>query len=141
MSSTFVSGTDGWTIEGNIQQNVPVHQAFAWGMMNRYIYGTDEVQYLDFDTGVDRQKWYFVAPPSYASQDLATAYGGVLRFTVKATYGDFDYLNQPPALNWVVLECEECNNGRGILEDVIRYGTELCSEAKPNCKPIIGISC
>ena len=73
--------------------------------MNRYIYGTDDVQYVDFDTGVDRQSWYFVAPESFSSLDMATAYGGKLRFTLKATYGDFDHLNQPPALNWIVLEC------------------------------------
>lgn len=114
VGSTFVSGTDGWTIEGNIKQTTPVHQAYAWGQMNRYIYGTDDVQYVDFDTGVDRQSWYFVPPLSFSSQDMAAAYGGTLRFTVKATYGDFDYLNQPPALDWIVLECQSCNDERGL---------------------------
>ena len=34
--------------------------------------------------------------------------------TKQATYGDFDYLNEPPALNWVVLECASCNDGKGL---------------------------
>mmetsp|Transcript_14107 Transcript_14107/g.34974 ORF Transcript_14107/g.34974 Transcript_14107/m.34974 type:complete len:412 (-) Transcript_14107:417-1652(-) len=114
VGSSFVSGSDGWTIEGNLLQSTPVHQPYAWGKLNRYIYGTDEVQYVDFVTGVDRQSWYFVAPQSYSSQDMAAAYGGTMRFTVKATYGDFDYLNEPPALNWVVLECASCNDGKGL---------------------------
>jgi hypothetical protein len=114
VGSSFVSGTDGWTIEGNIKQSTPVHQSYAWGKMNRYIYGTDDVQYIDFDTGVDRQSWYFVAPESYSSLDMATSYGGKLRFTLKATYGDFDHLNQPPALNWIVMECAQCNDAEGL---------------------------
>lgn len=31
VGSSFVSGTDGWTIEGNIKQSTPVHQSYAWG--------------------------------------------------------------------------------------------------------------
>jgi len=74
---------------------------------------------VDFISGVDRQSWYFVAPPSYSSQDMATAYGGTLSFTVKATYGDFDYLNedvtqQAGGLHWIVLECSSCNDGKGL---------------------------
>ena len=45
---------------------------------------------------------------------MATAYGGTLHFTVKATYGDFDYLNEPPPLDWIVLECSSCNDGKGL---------------------------
>lgn len=112
VGSSFVSGADGWTVEGNLLQSAPVHQPYSWGQMNRYIYGTDEVQHVDFITGVDRQSWYFVAPQSYSSQDMATAYGGTLSFTVKATYGDFDYLNQP--LDWLVLECSSCNDANGL---------------------------
>merc|ERR1712194_305465 len=114
VGSSFTSGTDGWTIEGNLQQTEPIHQAFAWGLLNRYIYASDEVTYLDFSTGVDRQSWFFKAPLDYASPDLATAYGGALSFSLKATYGDFDYLNEPPALDMVQLDCASCNNGLGL---------------------------
>jgi len=45
----------------------------------------------------------------------------LLQFTVKSTYGDFHYLNSP--LDWVSLECDECNNGRGLR--IIRFTDQL----------------
>lgn len=112
-SSSFISGIDGWTISGNINSNTPVWEAYGWGLLNRYIYGTDEVQYLDFETNSDRSKWYFVAPPGkYYLPEMASAYGGTLQFTISSTYGDFKYLNSP--LDFVTLECASCNSGRGL---------------------------
>ena len=58
-------------------------------------------RYVDFKTGNDRSKWYFVAPQGWYMPDIGTAYGGELQFTVKSTYGDFHYLNSP--LDWVRL--------------------------------------
>jgi hypothetical protein len=119
--SSFVSGVDGWVITGNVGQAIPVHQPYGWGLLNRYVYGTDDVQYVDFKTGNDRSKWYFTAPESWYLPDIGTAYGGSLQFTVKSTYGDFHYLNSP--LDWVSLECDECNNGRGLR--IIRFTDQL----------------
>lgn len=77
--------------------------------LTRYIYGTDDVQYVDFDTGVDRQSWYFVAPPSFASQDMAAAYGGTLSFTVKV------YCNVRKPFTICVLDSRQHICFRGIL--------------------------
>lgn len=111
--STFIGGTDGWTISGNIHSTEPTWQAYGWGLLNRYIYGSDEVQYINFETSSDRSKWYFEAPPSkFHLPELASAYGGTLRFTIASTHGDFAYLNTP--LDFITLECRSCNSGRGI---------------------------
>eukprot|EP00397_Hematodinium_sp_SG-2012_P037010 GEMP01040033.1.p1 GENE.GEMP01040033.1~~GEMP01040033.1.p1 ORF type:complete len:393 (+),score=63.61 GEMP01040033.1:54-1181(+) len=111
-SSSFVSDHDGWTIQGNLDIRTPTHQPYGWGTLNRYISCQDDVQYIDFETGTEKSKWYFVAPEAFSGEDMVAAYGGTLRFTTKSTFGDFDYLNDP--LDWVVLECETCNNGDGI---------------------------
>merc|ERR1719261_1629586 len=95
-SSSFVSDNDDWSISGNVNDANPVHQPYGWGAVNRYVYGTDEVQYVDFITGFDKSKWYFEASPGkFYVPEMAAAYGGKIRFTVKATYGDFNYLNSP----------------------------------------------
>uniref|UniRef100_A0A7S4VNY8 Laminin IV type A domain-containing protein n=1 Tax=Alexandrium monilatum TaxID=311494 RepID=A0A7S4VNY8_9DINO len=117
-ASTYISGTDAWTISGNIHSTTPTWQAFGWGLLNRYIYGEDEVQYIDFDTGSDRSKWYFEAPPGkYYLPELAAAYGGSIRFTIASTYGDFTHLNSP--LDFITLDCASCNSGRGLR--IVRY--------------------
>jgi hypothetical protein len=117
-ASTFIGGTDAWTISGNIHSTAPTWQAFGWGLLNRYIYGTDEVQYIDFETYADRSKWYFEAPPGkYYLPELAASYGGTLRFTIASTYGDFAYLNSP--LDFITLECASCDSGRGLR--IVRY--------------------
>jgi len=119
-ASTFISGVDAWTISGNIHSALPTWQAFGWGLLNRYIYGTDEVHYIDFETNNDRSRWYFDAPPGkFALPELANAYGGVIKFTVSSTYGDFrpDQLNHP--LDWITIECASCNSGRGMR--IVRF--------------------
>jgi len=117
-SSSFIGGIDGWTISGNIHSATPTWQAFGWGLLNRYIYATDEVQYIDFETGGDQSRWYFEAPPGkYYLPEVASAYGGVLKFTVSSTYGDFSHLNSP--LDWITLECDSCNSGRGMR--IVRF--------------------
>merc|ERR1711920_288467 len=91
----------------------PTWQAFGWGLLNRYIYGTDEVQYVDFETGSDQSKWYFEAPPGkFCLPEIAASYGGTIRFTIASTYGDFQYLNDH--LDFITLECSSCNSGRGL---------------------------
>ena len=90
--------------------------------LDRYIYGTDEVQYTDFETGSDKVKWYFEADAGkYLLPEFVAAYGGHIRFTVKSTYGDFNFLNQP--LDWVTMECSSCNMGRGLR--IVRFVDDL----------------
>mmetsp|Transcript_44418 Transcript_44418/g.81070 ORF Transcript_44418/g.81070 Transcript_44418/m.81070 type:complete len:414 (+) Transcript_44418:68-1309(+) len=131
-ASSFISGTDAWTISGNIHSTMPTWQAYGWGLLRRYIYAVDEAHYIDFDKarsddratarmgttpGSDRAKWYFEAPRKFLLPEVATAYGGTLRFTVASTYGDFTRLNYP--LDWITLECASCNSGRGLR--IIRF--------------------
>jgi len=117
-ASTFIGGVDAWTIAGNIHSATPTWQAFGWGLLNRYIYSVDEVQYIDFETGSDRSKWYFEAPAGkYYLPEVASSYGGTIRFTVSSTYGDFSHLNSP--LDWITLECASCNSGRGMR--IVRF--------------------
>lgn len=120
--STFVGGADGWTIAGNIHSQLPSFESVAWGSLDRYIYGTDEVQYTDFSTGSDKSKWYFEASPGkFYVPEMAGAYGGNMKFTIKSTYGDFAFLNAP--LDWVTLECDSCDSGRRLR--IVRYSDEL----------------
>lgn len=116
--STFVGGVDAWSISGNIHSTEPQWQAFGWGLLNRYIYATDEVQYADFATNSDQSKWYFEAPADkFYIPEMASAYGGVLSFTIASTYGDFAFLNSP--LDFITLDCTSCNSGRGMR--IVRF--------------------
>jgi len=117
-ASSYIGGIDQWAISGNIHSAIPSWQAFGWGLLNRYIYGTDEVQYVDFETGSDRSKWYFLAPPGkFHLPELAGAYGGTLRFTIASTYGDFSHMNDP--LDFITIECDSCNSKRGMR--IVRF--------------------
>ncbi|CAL1159608.1 unnamed protein product [Cladocopium goreaui] len=67
---SLANSADGWTLSGQLEVvggNMPSqgvrHQAVAWGGLSHYIYGVDEVQSLDFATGIDLAKWYFEASP------------------------------------------------------------------------------
>jgi len=117
-SSQFTSGSEGWTIVGNGNMTTPLHMTIAAGMLDRYIAGGDEVSALDPDTGTDRRKWYFVSGSDFVNFAglrgfLAGAFGGTLRFTIKATYGDWSStLNRP--LDFISLECSKCDYGRGV---------------------------
>lgn len=116
---------DGWSISGNLAdsdaQGGLRHQAFVWGGLSYYVYGVDEVQYVDFATGLDRTRWYFEASPrAFNKPELAGSYGGLIRFTVRSLYGNFSQLNAP--LDWVSLECQSCNSGLGLR--IVRFTDE-----------------
>jgi len=123
-ASGFVGGYDEWKISGNIHSVSPAFEPVAWGSLDRYIYGIDEVQYTDFSTGSDNTKWYFEAPATkYLLPEFVGTYGGLIRFTTKSTYGDFNFLNDP--LDWVTLECSSCNMGRGLR--IVRFADKILS--------------
>lgn len=124
----LADGGDGWTLSGQLEVaggNQPSaglrHQALSWGGLNRYVYGVDEVQNLDFATGSDLAKWYFEASSAtFHKLELAAAYGGYVGFTVRSQYGDFRELNDP--LDWIIIECESCDSGHGAR--IIRFVDE-----------------
>mmetsp|Transcript_72518 Transcript_72518/g.208124 ORF Transcript_72518/g.208124 Transcript_72518/m.208124 type:complete len:405 (+) Transcript_72518:53-1267(+) len=134
------AGGDGWSISGNLADLDATdgglkHHAFAWGALNRYVYGTDEVQFLDFGSAMDRSKWYFEAPESsFTGTSMAAAYGGTMRFTVRSLYGNFTELNAP--LDWVTIECAACDSGSGarmvrFADDYLRWdGSERTVELR-----------
>jgi len=117
---------DGWSITGNLVDKSVTsgglkHQAFVLGGLSHYVYGVDDVQYLDFATGLDRTRWYFEASPaSYHLPELASAFGGRLRFIVRALYGNFTELNSP--LDWITIECAACDSGLGMR--IVRFVDE-----------------
>jgi len=115
----------GWSISGNLVDEVAgglKHHAIITGQLSHYVYGVDEVQYLDFATGLERSKWYFeAAPEEFIQREFLAGYGGTLAFTVRSLYGNFSELNDP--LDWITLECEACNSGQG--KRIIRYVDEL----------------
>ncbi|CAK9021749.1 DnaJ-like subfamily B member 5 [Durusdinium trenchii] len=103
------------------------------GGLNHYIYGADEVQSLDFATGIDLARWYFEASPRiFHRKELAAAYGGMLRFRVRSQYGNFLELNDP--LDWVTIECQSCDSGQGarivrFVDETLRWiGNEVYME-------------
>jgi len=125
-SSFDITGdNDGWSTSGNLADaavdgNVGglKHQAFSWGALSHYVLGVDEVQYLDFATGLDRTRWYFEASKAaFNKQELVAAYGGRVRFKIRSLYGNFSVLNRP--LDWVTLECQACDSGRGLR--IVRF--------------------
>eukprot|EP00386_Alphamonas_edax_P004488 GDKI01014163.1.p1 GENE.GDKI01014163.1~~GDKI01014163.1.p1 ORF type:complete len:388 (-),score=99.74 GDKI01014163.1:184-1347(-) len=115
-SSTFLSDAESWTTSGNAALGnaspAPVHQPYGWGSLNRFIQSSDSLMLADISTGYDIQRWYFEAPSAFKSSASKASYGGTLVFTVRSTYGDFSALNAP--LDWVTLECQACNYGRGL---------------------------
>mmetsp|Transcript_105205 Transcript_105205/g.166071 ORF Transcript_105205/g.166071 Transcript_105205/m.166071 type:complete len:412 (-) Transcript_105205:42-1277(-) len=119
-ASTFdITGdNDGWSTSGNLedlneQATGLKHQAFNWGDLSHYILGVDEIQYLDFVTGFDRTRWFFEASQNaFCKPEVVAAYGGTLQFKIRSLYGNFTVLNSP--LDWVTLECQSCDSGRGL---------------------------
>jgi len=122
------SHIDGWTLSGQLESlggNTPAsgvkYAPTSWGGLKEYVYGADEVQSLDFTTGIDVVKWYFEASPNvFYRKELALAYGGYMRFRLRAQYGNFLELNDP--LDWVTIECASCNTGHGAR--IIRFVDE-----------------
>jgi len=118
--STFdITGdNDGWYLSGNLEDvggegGGLKHQAFNWGELSHYILGVDEIQYLDFVTGFDRTRWFFEASKkAFCKPEVVAAYGGTVQFKIRALYGNFSVLNSP--LDWVTLECDSCDSGRGL---------------------------
>lgn len=123
-SSFDITGdNDGWSTSGNLADVGGTggglkHQAFSWGSLSHYVLGVDEVQYLDFATGLDRTRWYFEASKAaFNKPELVAAYGGKVRFKIRSLYGNFSVLNRP--LDWVTLECSSCDSGRGLR--IVRF--------------------
>jgi hypothetical protein len=121
VSSTFSRNNEDWFISGNIGGSTPVYEASSRGVMNHYIYSTDD----DIHTSVSRstsssstlddtKRWYFNAPSKFLGKQM-NSYGGTLTFHLSSSSGDF---NSAGSLNTdmhlVELECKSCATNSGI---------------------------
>lgn len=72
---------------------------------------------MNFATGLDQQLWRFEAPKEYFTREMAASYGGYIRITLRALYGNFTDQNYP--LDMINIECETCNTGNGLR--IVRF--------------------
>jgi len=106
-ASFYNRNSDGWSVV----QNGPRSTTVTWdmssrGALNRYVFAEEDSVHADPETGEDRDQWYFRAPDSKFTGDMAAAYGGEIRFTLSSAAGDF---SKPHAnAHAVKLECATC---------------------------------
>jgi len=121
VSSTFSRGIEDWYISGNSGSSTPVYEPSSRGVMNHYIYSTDD----DIHTSVSRstsasstlddtKRWYFNAPSKFLGKQM-NSYGGTLTFHLSSSSGDFSSANTLNTdMNLVELECQSCATNTGI---------------------------
>lgn len=119
VGSNFARNAEGWTITGNKAASVPVsYESSSRGLLNHYIYGTDDTIHTHLTAGDDTSLWYFQAPSSFLGHH-GIAYGGSFDFVLSSFHGDFsaDKLNTGVGsadLHLVVLHCAKCDTNRGV---------------------------
>jgi len=108
----------GWSVSGNahgsgVVADGPRHHALVLGKLDRFLSASDQIQQLN-PTGEpdDMVRWYFEASADFYTREMAVAYGGHFRFTMRSLTGNFSNLNS--RLEWMVLECATCESGHGI---------------------------
>jgi len=121
VSSTFSRDNEDWYVSGNAGGSIPVYEPSSRGVMNHYIYSTDD----DIHTSVSRstsasstlddtKRWYFNAPNKFLGKQM-NSYGGTLTFHLSSSSGDF---SSPKTLNTdmnlVELECKTCATNSGV---------------------------
>jgi len=107
-------GNEGWGISGNKMTGaMAIAEPYSRGLLNHYIYGTDDLINVNTFGAIDHSQWYFEAPPSFLG-NLGSAYQGTLTYTLSAFSGNFSQLNSVPQknfndMNMVILECASCH--------------------------------
>lgn len=109
--SDFKNSAESWTIYGNKESSQSAtYDTTSRGLMNKYIYGVDNVVNRDAPNDVvanDFSLWYFDAPSKFTGHQ-GIAYGGALSFTLSSFTGDFSSSNLNTDTNLVVIECAQC---------------------------------
>lgn len=119
VGSHFARGNDGWTVVGNKAVSSPAtYEPSSRGLLNHYVYASDDKINTDLTKGDDRSLWYFQAPAKFLGHH-GIAYGGELRFVLSSFHGDFsaDKRNtgvDSADLHLVVFECSKCNVNKGV---------------------------
>lgn len=107
--SSFDRGTESWSFSSDKQSHLSsiTYDATSMGSLSKFIYSSDN--FIDLESGRDRSLWYFEAPKSLYSGNIAAVYGGSLNFVLSSASGSFDKLNREPEnLHVVILECDTC---------------------------------
>jgi len=112
VSSDFRQDNEGWLIVNNGKlPHEPVHEKSSYGVLNHFIFATDEL--LDIDqNGVDRKQWMFSAPAKFLGFQ-SWSYDGFLSVSIGAFSGDIKKM-QTAEDNFAILECKTCAMGKGM---------------------------
>lgn len=120
VGSHFTRGSEDWTIVGNkIGEHAVTFESSSRGMLNHYVYGSDDTINAHQITGSDESLWYFKAPSKFLGHH-GISYDGSLEFTLSSFQGDYasDKLNTgspvSAGLALVYLECAKCNLNKGV---------------------------
>jgi hypothetical protein len=120
VGSHFTRGSEDWTITGNkIGEHAVTYESSSRGMLNHYVYGSDDTINTHHTTGSDQALWYFKAPSKFLGHH-GISYGGRLQFTLSSFQGDYspERLNTGAplggGLHLVYLECGKCNLNKGV---------------------------
>ena len=125
--SDFWSGSEGWRIveNGAVQRGLPgggvAHEAYADGLLDRYITGTDADTSGVLGGGhADPTQWYFQAPAPFLGRHTI-AFGGHITFSVSVPEGLLTTDNfrevthgEVAATPLVLLSCATCTANSGI---------------------------
>ena len=90
IGSDFMLNSERWTVTGNKATIAPaIFEPYSRGLLlNRYIFGSDDLINIDQKTQIDQSLWYFEAPNSFLGNQ-GIAYKGALKFTLGAFSGNF----------------------------------------------------
>jgi hypothetical protein len=112
--SDFSGDDESWLIVDNKQtSSSATYEASSRGIMNHYVYGTDDNLHIDSSTGDDQKLWKFEAPSGFLGHHGA-AYGGELHFSMSSFSGDFSSSNLNSDAHLVELVCDQCDVNAGI---------------------------
>jgi len=91
----------------------PIYEPSTRGQgMQYYIHYTDQ-DVKTTEEGSDQKNWYFSAPSKFLGHQ-GIMFGGKLKFTLSASTGDFSPANLNSNRDLVVLECEKCDQNKGM---------------------------
>lgn len=120
VASHFAQSAEGWKIVGNkAASSSALFESSSRGILNHFIYGSDDTINTDMAHGGDRSLWWFQAPEKFLGHQ-GISYGGSLDFVLSSFHGDFDAQNMNPGifkssgLHLVEMHCAKCNLNKGV---------------------------
>lgn len=137
VGSDFFFNSEDWTTVGNRAKNGVHFEESSRGIMNHYIYASDNSINVDRN-GDDLDMWYFELPPKFHGWQ-GIMYKGYLKFDLSSFGGDFsdEFRHKSGKLNLVEITCDNCSLSRGetigfpLLAITDGYGGETKSFSIP----------